>query len=134
MSKVLKLTFAIHAVVSVLVGALLLFIPGRFLLWIGWADFAARAGWLGIDPVITRLLGAALIALAWSSFRGWQAAEWPPVATLVEMEVAFTVLGCVGLLRYLVFGRLPATAWLLFAVLALFAIAWIACWLQRRRA
>jgi hypothetical protein len=41
------------------------------------------------------------------------------------MEVAFTVLGCVGLLRHLLFARYPFIVWLELIVLLLFAIAWI---------
>jgi hypothetical protein len=116
MSKGLKLTFLIHAIVAGLMGALLLVIPGRFLQAIGWAP---------IDPILSRVLGAALLALAWSSFRGWQASDWVQVAILVELEVAYTVLGCVGLLRHLLFARYPLIVWLDFVVLLLFAIAWI---------
>jgi hypothetical protein len=131
MSKALKLTFIIHAVVGALVGALLLFVPVRFQQWIGWETFLQRATWAGSDPVVSRLLGAALVALAWSSFRGWRADERAQVNTLVEMEAVFTVLGCLGLLRHLLFGHLPMPAWIVFAILALFAIAWVASLLKR---
>jgi hypothetical protein len=121
-SKRLKLTFLIHAVVGVLLGLPLFIIPGRLLQWLGWAP---------IDPIISRLLGAALLALAWSSFRGWQAAERAQIAILIEMEVALTVLGCVGLLRHLLFSRYPAIVWVVFVLLALFAVAWIVSLVSR---
>jgi hypothetical protein len=116
MSKALNVTFLIHAIAAVVAGLLLLLIPGRFLLAIGWAP---------IDPIASRLLGAAMLALAWSSFRGWRASEWVEVAILVEMEAAFTVLACVGLLRHLLFSSYPIMPWLFFAIFFLFAIAWI---------
>ena len=94
MSKALKSTFLVHAVFAALGGAVLLLIPGRFLVWLGWAP---------IDPIISRLFGAALLALAWSSFQGWRAREWGQVAILVQLEAVFTVLACVGLLRHLLF-------------------------------
>lgn len=122
MSKALKFTFLIHAVVALILGALLLIIPGRFLGWVGWAP---------VEPIINRVLGAALLALAWSSFRGWLATERAQVAILVEMEAAFTVLGCIGVLRHLLFGGYPAMVWIVFAILALFAIAWIASLLKK---
>jgi len=122
MSKALRLTFLIRAVVGVLFGALLLIIPGRFLEWVGWAP---------IDPIAGRVLGAALLALAWSSFRGWQATERAQVATLVELEAVFTVLGCVGLLRHLLFAPFPAMVWIVFVILAIFAIAWITFLLKK---
>jgi hypothetical protein len=125
MSKALKTTFLVHAVVAALAGLLLLLIPGRFLQALGWAP---------IDPILSRLLGAAFLALAWSSFRGWRASEWAQVAILVELEAAFTVLGCVGLLRHLLFSRYPLMVWLVFAVLLVFAIAWLVFLLRGREA
>ena len=116
MSKSLNYTFLIHAIVSLVYGVLMLVIPGRFL---------GLFGWEPIDPLISRLLGAAMVALAWSSFRGWQATDRTQVDTLIEMEVVFTVLGCLGLLRHLVKDYFPYYIWLNFAVLLLFAIAWI---------
>jgi hypothetical protein len=45
------------------------------------------------------------------------------VAILVELETVFTVLGCVGLLRHLLFSRYPLIVWLDFAVFLAFAVA-----------
>ena len=115
MSKSLKYLFIIHAVVAFLSGVPLLIAPGRALGLLGWAP---------IDPLISRLLGAALLALAWSSYRGWQATSYEQVSTLVELETIFTVLGCVGLLRHLLVAGYPWYVWTDFIVLLLFAIAW----------
>lgn len=116
MSKALKTTFLVHAVVAVVFGLPLLIIPGRLLTWVGWAP---------IDPIAGRLLGAVMLALAWSSFRGWMATERAQVAILVEMEAVYTVLACVGLLRHLLFGQWPWFPWLVFALYLVFALAWI---------
>jgi hypothetical protein len=122
MSKALRTTFLVHSIVSVLIGALLLLIPGRLLLGLGWTP---------IDPIVSRLLGAALLALAWSSFRSWRATERSQVAIILEMEAAFTVLGSVGLLRHLLFGRWPLIVWATFVVLLAFAVAWIVFLVRR---
>ena len=115
MSKSLKYLFIIHAVVAFIFGIALLVAPGRTLGFFGWAP---------IDPLLSRLLGAALLALSWSSYRGWQASSYEQVRTLVELETIFTVLGCVGLLRHLLIAWYPWYVWFLFAVLLVFAIAW----------
>ncbi len=124
MSRLLKVLFPVHMIVAAIVGALLLVIPGRFLGWVGWAP---------IDPIISRFLGAALLALAWGSFRGWRAAEWQQVSILVEVEVAFSLLAGAGLLRHILFGHWPLGAWGLFVVLALFFVAWVVALLQGRK-
>ena len=116
MPKFLKPIFLIHAIVALIVGAPLLIIPGRFLGAVGWAP---------VEPVINRILGAALLALAWGSFRGWRATEKAQVTFLVEMETAFTVLGCVGIVRHLLVAHYPLIVWAVLVTLALFAIAWI---------
>jgi hypothetical protein len=76
----------------------------------------------------------ALLALAWSSLRGWRASEWAQVAILVELEAVFTVLGCIGLLRHLLFSGYPLIVWLDFAVFLAFAIAWLIFLLRGREA
>jgi len=117
MSKAVKYTFLLHALATAVVGALLFLIPGRFLSWVGWGP---------VEPVINRLFGAALLGLAWSSFRGWRASEWAQVAFLVEMEAIFCILACVAVARHLLLARYPLIVWLVLAVFLGFGIAWIA--------
>jgi hypothetical protein len=62
-------------------------------------------------------LGAALLALARSLYRGWGARSYEQVSVLVEMEVIFTVFGSLGLLRHLLKIWYPWYVWFLFAVL-----------------
>ena len=121
MAKWLKVLFPVHAVVALVAGVPLLLAPGRFLGWAGWAP---------VDPLLTRLLGAALIALAWSSFRAWRARGWSQVAVLVEVEAIFTVLSCAGLLRHLLKANYTLLVWGPFAVLLAFALAWIAAYVH----
>ena len=116
MSRTTRITFGLHWIVALLMGLPLLIAPGRWLDVIGWAP---------VDPLISRLFGAALLGLAWGSFRGWRASDWNQVAYLVEVEIAFTVLGVVGLLRHLLTDAYPWYVWTVFAILFLFAIAWI---------
>ncbi len=116
MSRSIAVIFMVHAVVSVVLGLLLLIIPGRFLGLFGWAP---------IDPIISRVLGAALVALAWGSYRGWRATERSQVAILIQVEALFCVLACAGIARHLAVAVWPWYVWLLFAGFAAFAIAWI---------
>jgi hypothetical protein len=115
MSKALRAIFLIHAIVAVVTGALLLFTPGRFLLTVGWAP---------TDRIICRLLGAALLGMAWGSLRAWRATEWAQVAILVEVGAAFTGLACVGVLRHLLTAPYPPVVWVTLGGFLVFAIAW----------
>jgi len=124
MSKLLRILFLIHALIALAVGVPLLLAPGRFLEALGWAP---------VDPIISRLLGAALLALTWSSFRGWRATQWSQVAIIVEAEAVFTVLACVGLLRHLLAGHYTLLVWGPFALYLAFAVAWIAVLVQHWR-
>jgi hypothetical protein len=118
MSKSTKYTFLIHTIVGVIMGLPLLIAPGRWLPLFGWADD-------GVDALISRVLGAAVLGFAWSSYRGWQAADWEQVRFIVEAEAVFTVLAAVGILRHLIGFSWPVGVWLIFALFAIFAVAWI---------
>ena len=123
MSKLLKYTFLIRALVALVLGAGLLLAPGRTLDIFRWAPQ---------DALITRLFGAALLAFAWSSFRGWQSDSFEKVSTLVEMEVVFTVFGCVGLLRHLIKGVYPTIVYVVFALLLIFSVLWMINLIRRK--
>jgi len=130
MSKTLRYTFLVHMIVSAVLGVLLLVIPGTFLARVGWQAMLQSLDWENTDPFASRVLGAALLALAWSSFRGWRASERAQVSVLVEVEALFCVLGCAGLLRHLIPrvidpGWWPAPGWTAVGILAAFAVAWI---------
>ena len=116
MSKAFKTTFAVHAVVSLLFGFPLLIIPGRFL---------DLFGWVSIDPHISRLLGAALLAFSWSSYRGYRTSNRHMQQALVQMELIFCALGAIGLFRHILIAWYPWYYWTIFILLVVFAILWL---------
>jgi hypothetical protein len=118
MSQSTKYTFMIHTIVTMIMGIPMFLVPGRWLPLFGWAED-------GIDALMSRVLGAALIALAWSSYRGWRAIDWEQVNIVVELEAVFTILAAVGMLRHLIGFSWPFGVWLIFALFVIFAIAWI---------
>ena len=116
MSTSTRITFALHSIVALIAGFFLLIWPGSTLETIGWASS---------EPILTRFFGAALLGLAWSSFRGWRAEEWDQVNYLVELEVIFSVLASVGIIRHLLIASYPWFVWAILVIFILFAIAWI---------
>lgn len=123
MSRILKPTLWAHLIVSLILGAFLLIMPGRFLTWVSWAP---------IDPVISRILGAALLAMAWGDWRVLRSGDPTEPRLWVEVHLAFTALAGIGVLRHLVAGRYPVIVWVVFGVLALFALAWLAALVGER--
>jgi hypothetical protein len=116
MSRGLKTTFLIHAIVALVFGIALYVVPGIFLSLVGWNDF---------DGNMSRAFAAALLALAVSSWFGYRAAGWEQVRIVVQMETAFTVLGAVaGLYGFFVKGA-PAVIWVAIVIWVAFAAAWI---------
>lgn len=88
--------------------------------------------WSPQDALITRLFGAALLAFAWSSFRGWQSQSFEQAAAHVEMETVFTIFGCMGLLRHLFKGAYPTIVYVVFGLLLIFAILWVYHLIKRK--
>jgi len=124
MSKVAKAYFLIDAIFCLIIGAFLLIIPGRTLSLVGWVPF---------DPLMTRVVGAALLALGWGALRAWRASQYQKIAILVEVEFIFAALAGIGLLRHLIISYYPPIGWITFALLAVAAVAWGIIWLRRPR-
>ena len=135
-SSGLRNLFLIHAVVGVLVGIPLWLIPGRFLLLVGWVPAMVELpqsklsvpGPTFVDEVITRLLGALLVALAVSSFLGYRAKKWEQVELVVKLEAVSCVLGCISVIvtgLFFLDRPMPSFGWAVAAVLAVFGLAWV---------
>lgn len=145
-SQRLKNIFLIHAIVAGFSGLGLWLVPGRALILLGWIPTMVEfwvfetvvetPGTLLVDPFITRLLGAALLTLAYSSLRGWRASQWVEVYLIVRLEAVFNILGLVGMIGSLILvkdtmpgfeqmGGMPVVGWVIMILLAGFALAWI---------
>jgi hypothetical protein len=127
MSKWLRILFLVHAVVAAIVGLALLLAPGRTMDLLGLPPIDA------VLNVVSRILGAALLAMAWSSLRCWRAATRSQAAILVEVEAIFTVLTCISLLRLLLSANWPWYDWALLGVFVAFALAWLVALLEVAR-
>jgi hypothetical protein len=143
-SKGLRNLFFVHAIVGAIFGIPLFLFPGRFLTLVGWRPEWVELpplelglsipGTTFVDPVTTRLLGAAMIALAFSSLLGWRASDWSELRYLVALEAIFCVLGVIGILIPLprLGWTMPTIGWVTMILLAIFAMAWVVVWWQYR--
>jgi hypothetical protein len=130
----LRTTFLVHWIISALLGAGLLLIPGRVLAVIGWVPKevslpggSAIPGTIFVDPMLARLLGAALLAFAWSSFQAWRAQDSSSVKLVVQTEAVYCVLGVIAAAAGVVLldRTVPVVGYLVIVILALFAVAWV---------
>jgi uncharacterized protein YjeT (DUF2065 family) len=116
MSSRLKTTFLIHAPVSLIFGIVFYFVPGI------WADLV---NWTPYDENITRLLGAAVLAIGVMSWLAYKAETWEQVRIPVQFEIVFTVSGAlVGLYSFFFTGA-PLFIWVPIIVMVVFGVLWI---------
>jgi hypothetical protein len=123
MSRTVRLIFLVNAIIWIVLGGLMLAMPGRFLQWLGW-------GWR-LDPIISRLIGAVLLALAWGDLRVWRGLTWTEGAILAEVQLVFSALASLGILRHLLSGVWPAPVWILFAFFVISSVAWVGALLRK---
>jgi hypothetical protein len=112
----LKITFLVHAIVSLIVGLIYLLIPEQFGNLIGWSVQ---------EPAPYQLVGAAVLGFAASSWFSYRAAAWEQVRVVVLMEIVWTILGTLVMLWGLIFAGLPLVGWVNAVILAAFAVAFV---------
>lgn len=108
----LKTTFLVHFIIAGLVGLQHLLVPR----W--WTDLA------GMDITITvtwRVIGAAVVALAVSSWLAYKEDIWERVRIIVIMEIVWSVIGALVIVWGILIENALLLEWINVAVLAGFA-------------
>lgn len=114
-SSGLKMTFLVHFILGLIFGLIYLLIP------VAWGSLV---GWPVQEPAAYRLIGAALLGFAASSWWSYRESTWERVKIVVQMEMVWTILGALVMLWGLLFAGLPAFGWVNFVILAAFSVAW----------
>ena len=130
----LRSVFLIHGFITAITGAALWLVPGRTLTLVGWVppfvqlpdSELAVPGVTFINPVFVRLLGSALLALAYASLRAARMREWEQIRLLVQLLAGFSLLGAISLIVSIlrVPQTLPLVGWLTLLALLGFAAGW----------
>ncbi len=110
----LKVTFLVHFIVGIVFGLVYLLIP------VIWGKFI---GWTVNEPWIYRLLGAAILGFATSSWFGYRETAWEKVKIVIRMEIVWTILGTIVMILGMTYADLPKIGWVNAGILAGFAIA-----------
>jgi uncharacterized membrane protein len=115
----LKITFLVHVIVGGIFGLAYLLIPQVITIVMGFS-----AG----EPALSlfRVIGAAILGFAASSWFCYRQTLWERVKIVVQMEIVWTILGALASAWGVVSGAFPATGWMNAIILAAFAIAFIA--------
>jgi len=140
----LRIIFLLHWIISAILGAAMWLIPGRTLTLFGWVGEFVQLpgsevtipGQTFVDPFISRLYGAALLALAFSSFLGWRAKRWEQVALVIQQEAVFCILSVAAFFAVLALAErpMPLSGWAVMLLMAAFAVAWGIAWRSGGRA
>jgi hypothetical protein len=110
----LKTTFLVHLVVGGVFGLAYLLIPEQFMSLFNWPIK---------DVFIARMMGAAVIGIASTSWFAYKQTGWENIKIVVQMEIVYTVLGTLVTLWGLLFAGIPVAGWLNAVILACFAAA-----------
>ena len=117
----LRFWFVVHFVVDMLFGIPLLLFPDLLLSILNWTE---------IDPIMTRLVGAALVAIGVESLLGRNAS-----AEVYRAMLNLKILWASGAILAFILGMAsggPSTAWIFVVVFFAFLCLWVYYRLQLR--
>ena len=116
--SILKYTFLIHFILSIIFGFVFFLIP---------EIYSDAAGWPFNDPAATRGLGSAFIGFAITSLFGYRAASWEEVKIVVLGEIVFTLFGLLSMVWVMVVHTtIPALlGWFYALIFALFFVLFL---------
>jgi len=110
----LRFWFVVHFVVDMLIGVPLLFFPNLLF---------SLLNWTVTDPIMTRLVGAALVAIGVESLLGRNAS-----AEVYRAMLNLKILWASGAILAIVLGMVaggPSTAWIFVVIFFAFLSLWI---------
>lgn len=117
----LRIWFVIHFVVDMLVGIPLLFFPEIVMPLLGWTT---------IDPIASRVVGAALMGIGTESYLG-RNAGLEVFRAMLNLKVIWSSSAIIGIGLGLWKGG-PQAGWLFLIIFVIFWFVWIYYWITLR--
>ena len=117
----LRTWFVIHFVVDMLTGIPLLFFPEAIM---------PLLGWTAIDPIATRVVGAALMGIGIESYLG-RSASIEVFRAMLNLKVIWSSSAILGIGLGIWKGGPPA-GWLFMGIFVIFWVVWIYYWRKLR--
>ena len=116
--NILKYTFLIHFIASIVFGFVFFLIP---------EIYSDAVGWPFNEPAAARGLGSAFIGFAITSLFGYRATSWEEVKIVVIGEIVFTLFGLLTMVWMMVIHTtIPAlVGWLYALLFALFFVLFL---------
>lgn len=112
-SSGLKTTFLVHIIVGAIFGLVNFLVPEVWNL----------GGVLVKEPMMYRLVGAAILGYTASSWWAYRETSWEKVKIVVQMEIVWTILATLAFLWGLLFAGLPTLLWINAVIMGGFAAA-----------
>jgi len=118
----LRTWFVVHFVMDLLFAIPLLLVPVFTLETFGWST---------VDPLASRLVGAALVGIGVESFLGRNASV-ESFHTMLRLKILWSLSACFGIALTIAQGA-PVMAWGFLAIFAGFSVVWIYYWRALQR-
>ena len=113
--KSLRIWFVIHFAVDVLFAVPLLIAPVLFLTIFGWET---------VDPLTTRIVGAALMAIGVESLLGWNASA-EVFRAMLNLKIIWSACVVLAILLTMLINGGPLFGWLVLAIFLVFNLIWL---------
>ena len=115
--KSLRTWFVIHFVADMLTGIPLLFFPEAVMPMLGWA---------AVDPIASRVVGAALMGIGIESYLG-RNASIEVFQAMLNLKVIWSSSAILGIGLGIWKGG-PSAGWLFLSIFAIFWVVWVYYW------
>lgn len=116
----LSIWFIVHGVIDVLLAIPLFVVPELFL---------EAVGWTAVDPLLARIVAAALFGIGVESLLGFRM-EMVAFRAILNLKMVWSAAATIGILWAIIEGSAPQT-WFVWAILALFVV-FLAAWIRWR--